>query len=208
MNTRKLFALIACWFIFCFAKTIPPAKEKINWLTISEVNLKLKAEKKPVLIDLYTNWCYWCKVMDKKTYNNQKVIAYINSHFYAVKVDGETKDEINWNGKKYIGIGPAAHSYDGTSRQWNISNNNSYVHSIKRGIIPCEKEILTPAQKVNEYIMTSLRTVEGIDLNRLAEDAAGELRSASKKYIERKLITQEEELYLSVILKVLKHHQG
>jgi oxygen-independent coproporphyrinogen-3 oxidase len=98
-----------------------------------------------------------------------------------------------WNGKKYIGIGPAAHSYDGTSRQWNISNNNSYVHSIKRGIIPCEKEILTPAQKVNEYIMTSLRTVEGIDLNRLAEDAAGELRSASKKYIERKLITQEED---------------
>ncbi len=102
MTTRKLFALIACWFIFCFAKSIPSAKEKINWLTITEVNLKLKTEKKPVLIDLYTNWCYWCKVMDKKTYNNQKVIDYINKNFYAIKLNGETKEEINWFGKKYI----------------------------------------------------------------------------------------------------------
>jgi len=98
-----------------------------------------------------------------------------------------------WKGKKYFGIGPAAHSYDGISRQWNISNNNSYVDSIKKGIVPCEKEILTPVQKVNEYIMTSLRTMEGLDLDQLGEDAAGELRSASEKYIERKLITQEQD---------------
>ena len=98
-----------------------------------------------------------------------------------------------WEGKKYIGIGPAAHSYNGISRQWNISNNNSYLDSIKNGIIPCEKEILTPVQKVNEYIMTSLRTIEGLDLNRLGEDAAGHLRLASEKYIERKLVVQEQD---------------
>ena len=97
-----------------------------------------------------------------------------------------------WEGKKYIGIGPAAHSYNGVSRQWNISNNNSYVDAIKNSIIPCEKEILTPVQKVNEYIMTSLRTIEGLDLNRLGEDA-GQVRSASEKYIERKLVVQEQD---------------
>ncbi|HEY8659766.1 MAG TPA: DUF255 domain-containing protein [Hanamia sp.] len=101
MEKKVVFALIACWFIFCFAKVNPSAKEKINWLSIDELNLKLKTESKPVLIDLFTNWCYWCKVMDKKTYNNPKVISYINEHFYAVKLNAETKDAIVWNNKDY-----------------------------------------------------------------------------------------------------------
>jgi len=101
MGNKKVFIIITCWFIFCFAKVNPTVKEKINWLNISEVNLKLKTESKPVLIDLFTNWCYWCKVMDKKTYNNREVVSYINSHFYPVKLDAETKEELLWNGKKY-----------------------------------------------------------------------------------------------------------
>jgi len=103
MDIKKAFALIVCWIIFCFAKVNPAVKEKesINWLTLKEVNLKFKTESKPVLIDLFTDWCYWCKVMDKKTYNNPKVIAYINTHFYAVKVDAETKNQLLWNEKNY-----------------------------------------------------------------------------------------------------------
>ena len=83
MGKKRVFALIACW------------------LSIEEVNLKLKTESKPVLIDLFTNWCYWCKVMDKKTYNNSKVISYVNEHFYAVKLNAETKDAVIWNDKSY-----------------------------------------------------------------------------------------------------------
>ena len=52
-------------------------------------------------MDIYTSWCYWCKVMDKKTYTNSKVISYINSHFYAVKVNAETKDILKWDNKEY-----------------------------------------------------------------------------------------------------------
>jgi oxygen-independent coproporphyrinogen-3 oxidase len=77
-----------------------------------------------------------------------------------------------WRGKKYLGIGPSAHSFDGASRQWNISNNNIYIDSIEQGIIPYEKEILTPTQQLNEYIMTSLRTMEGSDLDQV-EDTIG-----------------------------------
>ncbi|MBX3252934.1 MAG: radical SAM family heme chaperone HemW [Chitinophagaceae bacterium] len=70
-----------------------------------------------------------------------------------------------WQGKAYLGFGPSAHSYNGIdTRSWNIANNALYIKSIKDNIIPAEKEILTSTQQLNEYIMTSLRTSEGIDL--------------------------------------------
>ncbi|NML19502.1 radical SAM family heme chaperone HemW [Pseudoflavitalea sp. G-6-1-2] len=69
-----------------------------------------------------------------------------------------------WEGKKYLGLGPSAHSYDGANRQWNIANNALYIQSLKAGTVPFEQEILTPVQQVNEYIMTSLRTIEGMNL--------------------------------------------
>lgn len=97
-----------------------------------------------------------------------------------------------WNGEKYLGIGPSAHSFNRTSRQWNVSNNNIYIDSINKRIIPCEKEILTVTQKLNEYIMTSLRTIEGLDLNLLGDDERYEIRYASQKFIERKLMFEED----------------
>ena len=70
-----------------------------------------------------------------------------------------------WQGKKYLGLGPSAHSFDGNSRQWNLANNALYIQSLQKNIVPFEMEILTPAQKLNEWIMTSLRTKEGIQLD-------------------------------------------
>jgi len=95
-------------------------------------------------------------------------------------------------GKKYIGIGPSAHSFDGKSRQWNIANNSRYIDSISKGIIPCEKEILTENQKLNEYIMTSLRTVEGLNLEHLGKSAGFRLRAASQKFIDNGLIIENK----------------
>ncbi|HET7116571.1 MAG TPA: DUF255 domain-containing protein [Hanamia sp.] len=102
MEKKAVFALIACWFIFSFAKVKPTEKEKINWISIEEANVRMKTDPRPVMIDLYTNWCYWCKMMDKKTYRNPKVISYINEHFYAVKLNAETKDTVVWNDKDYV----------------------------------------------------------------------------------------------------------
>jgi len=96
-----------------------------------------------------------------------------------------------WKGEKYLGIGPSAHSFDGSSRQWNISNNNIYIDSVKQDIIPYEKEILTASQHLDEYIMTSLRTMEGLDLNKVEDAIDQELRAASRKFIERGLMTEE-----------------
>ncbi len=72
-----------------------------------------------------------------------------------------------WLGKKYIGIGPSAHSYDGTQRGWNVSNNSLYLKSIREDKLPIETEILTKTDQYNEYIMTGLRTIWGISLARI-----------------------------------------
>ncbi|MFN3298629.1 MAG: radical SAM family heme chaperone HemW [Sediminibacterium sp.] len=72
-----------------------------------------------------------------------------------------------WSGQHYLGLGPAAHSFNGISRQWNISNNALYIQSLAQSVVPFELEELTVVQQTNEYIMTALRTSEGIDANRL-----------------------------------------
>jgi len=69
--------------------------------------------------------------------------------------------------QKYVGIGPSAHSYNGTTRQWNIKNNLKYIESISKDLIPAEIETLSIENRLNEYMMTSLRTSWGMDLNKI-----------------------------------------
>lgn len=74
-----------------------------------------------------------------------------------------------WEGVKYLGIGPSAHSFNGESRQWNISNNSKYIAALEGNKIPFEIETLTVENRINEYIMTSLRTSKGMDLNLISQ---------------------------------------
>ncbi len=100
-----------------------------------------------------------------------------------------------WQGKNYIGLGPSAHSFNGTERRWNISNNTIYIASLNKGIIPYEKEELTATQKLNEYIMTSLRTIEGINLKVISGEPQGAsniLLNKSKKFIDTGLMKFEK----------------
>ncbi len=75
-----------------------------------------------------------------------------------------------WLGKKYIGIGPSAHSYDGLNRGWNVSNNALYIKSIQENKLPIEIETLTKTDRYNEYVMTGLRTIWGVSLERIEKD--------------------------------------
>ena len=75
-----------------------------------------------------------------------------------------------WLGKKYLGIGPSAHSFDGKSRSWNIANNVLYLKSISADKLPHEVEILTQQDRYNEYVMTGLRTIWGISLERIEKE--------------------------------------
>jgi thioredoxin-related protein len=85
-------------------KAAAPAKEagkEINWMTVDQVQAAMKKEPRKVLIDFYTGWCGWCKVMDKKTYANPDVVKYVNEKFYAVKFDAEQKESVMFLGKTY-----------------------------------------------------------------------------------------------------------
>jgi oxygen-independent coproporphyrinogen-3 oxidase len=86
-----------------------------------------------------------------------------------------------WKGKSYLGIGPSAHSFNGAERQWNISNNALYLKSIINNIVPFEKEVLSATQQLNEYIMISLRTIEGLSLNHVSENWGTDIAAAIKK---------------------------
>jgi oxygen-independent coproporphyrinogen-3 oxidase len=101
-----------------------------------------------------------------------------------------------WQGKKYLGIGPSAHSFDGNTRQWNVANNTLYIESLKNGIIPFEKEILTTIQQTNEYIMTSLRTSEGLNIGRIEESVSDKVMEGIKKYIGRNLLEQKGDFFV------------
>lgn len=101
MQKLSFYAALFVLFISISAFMHNPPKEKLQWLTMEEAEQKLKTDPRPVLIDLYTDWCGWCKVMDKKTYSNKNLIEYLNTNFYLVKLNAETKADVKWMGKTY-----------------------------------------------------------------------------------------------------------
>ena len=103
-----------------------------------------------------------------------------------------------WQGKTYLGLGPSAHSFNGKSRQWNLANNSLYMASLEKNELLFEEEILTDTQQLNEYIMTSLRTMEGTSLIRIREDwgeeKKGLLLAAAAKHIQRGHLLQTNDV--------------
>ncbi len=97
-----------------------------------------------------------------------------------------------WQGKKYIGIGPSAHSYDGVSRGWNVNNNPKYINQINDGVLPMETEILSKTDRYNEYVMTGLRTIWGVSLEQIktefGEQYHSYLMQQAKPKIEAQLL--------------------
>ncbi len=93
-----------------------------------------------------------------------------------------------WRQKKYLGIGPSAHSYDLNSRQWNISDNDKYIEGINRNIPVTEKEILDTGTKYNDYLLTSLRTMWGMDLDYIKKSFGPQysdyITGKSKKFLD------------------------
>lgn len=106
-----------------------------------------------------------------------------------------------WLGKKYIGIGPSAHSFDGIRRGWNINNNAKYIKALDNNELPIEEEVLSKTDKYNEYIMTGLRTIWGVSLDRISlefgENYHKYLLDQADKYIQEELLMLKNDTLLT-----------
>jgi len=93
--------IFICFVVFTVSAFKGDKKNGVNWQSTDSVTTKWNDTKKPIIVDIYTDWCHYCKVMDNTTYSNDSVIAYINQHFYAAKVNAENKSAFNWMGKEF-----------------------------------------------------------------------------------------------------------
>ncbi|WP_430900902.1 MULTISPECIES: radical SAM family heme chaperone HemW [unclassified Paraflavitalea] len=90
-----------------------------------------------------------------------------------------------WRGLSYLGLGPSAHSYDGKSRQWNVANNALYIQSLKNNTVPFEQEVLSEKDRYNEFVMISLRTMEGVSKARLEAEFERSIVDTFQKEVKR-----------------------
>ncbi|MEN8966695.1 MAG: radical SAM family heme chaperone HemW [Polaribacter sp.] len=103
-----------------------------------------------------------------------------------------------WLGKSYLGIGPAAHSFDGVQRSWNVQNNTKYIKNILENELPIQREVLSVTDRYNEYVMTGLRTIWGVSLQRVesefGKNYAKYLQMQAQKYIDQELLFIADEV--------------
>ena len=97
----------ACLFTITAFRTTPAPKAEIKWYTWEEAVELNKTKPKKIFVDVYTDWCGWCKRMDKSTFVDEKVAAYMAAHYYPVKLNAEQKADIKFNGEvfKYVDSG-------------------------------------------------------------------------------------------------------
>lgn len=98
--SNKIFRLLPIVLLMIYSCNAQPQK-KINWMSFEEAVIQNNKEPKKIFVDVYTHWCGWCKRMDASTFQNDSVAAYLNKHYYAVKLDAETKDTIFFKDKAF-----------------------------------------------------------------------------------------------------------
>ncbi|MES1225415.1 MAG: radical SAM family heme chaperone HemW, partial [Bacteroidota bacterium] len=175
--------------ISCYALTVEP-KTPLQKMISKGKSENVNPDKQSEQFLLLMEW------LDEAGYEHYEISNFAKPGFRS------RHNSSYWQGKKYLGIGPSAHSFNGESRQWNVANNGQYIASLNKEILPFEKEKLTANQQLNEYIMTSLRTMEGLNLslveNKFGGDAIKKLQDASRKYIEDDKMLKSETGYLKL----------
>jgi oxygen-independent coproporphyrinogen-3 oxidase len=168
--------------ISCYALTVEP-KTPLDKMIKEKKKENVQQEKQAEQFLLLMQW------LEEVGYDHYEISNFAKPGFRS------KHNSSYWQGKKYLGLGPSAHSFNGVSRQWNISNNNVYIEALSKNQIPFEKEILTDVQKLNEYIMTSLRTVEGLDLRKVSSQqsviGSQELLIKSQRFIRQGKMIEE-----------------
>lgn len=129
------------------------------------------------------------EILEKEGFTHYELSNFSKEGFFS------KNNSSYWLGKKYIGIGPSAHSFDGKSRSWNVSNNVIYIHKINENILPNEIETLSETDTYNEYVMTGLRTIWGVSLDKIETNFGKKylnyLLKNADKHLQNNLLTIE-----------------
>lgn len=141
----------------CYALTVEP-KTVLEKLISQQRLENVDPEKQARHFEQLMEW------MKEYGYDHYEISNFAKSGFRS------KHNSSYWQGKSYLGLGPSAHSFNGSARQWNVANNALYIQSLSKGTLAAEEELLTQEQQLNEYIMTSLRTMEGLSLQKVRND--------------------------------------
>ncbi|MBC8173042.1 MAG: radical SAM family heme chaperone HemW [Chitinophagales bacterium] len=143
--------------ISCYALTVEPN-------TALQYFIEKKKTKAPDEQQAAGNYATLREILQQHNYDHYEISNFAKDKRYALH------NTAYWKGKWYLGVGPSAHSFNGTSRQWNVANNALYIQNIEQENIPFEAEMLSTVQQANETVMTSLRTMWGLDLAAFKEN--------------------------------------
>ncbi len=182
----------------CYALTVEP-KTALDKMIAQKKNAPVAAEKQAQQFLLLMDW------MKQAGYNHYEISNFAKPGFKS------KHNSSCWSSETYYGFGPSAHSYFSKAqppiRRWNVANNALYINYVKKNITPYQQEILTTTQQLNEYIMTALRTMEGISTQyiskKFGKEKSSELQAAAKKYVDTgKIIIENEKIILTNLGKL------
>jgi oxygen-independent coproporphyrinogen-3 oxidase len=169
--------------ISSYALTVEPKTVFQKWIQ----NGKIDAPKDEVAA---AHFSILVKKLEENGFIHYELSSFGKENFFSKNNSGY------WLGRKYLGIGPSAHSYNGKERSWNVANNTIYLKSIAQNKLPFESELLTITDQYNEYIMTGLRTMWGISLERIETEFGKSyldyLEQQAEKFIKDKLLFVSE----------------
>jgi oxygen-independent coproporphyrinogen III oxidase len=172
--------------ISCYSLTIEEKTAFGKWLhsgKLKPVDEETAARQLEILMD----------TLEQAGYEHYEVSNFSKPGFHS------RHNSNYWKQEKYLGIGPSAHSYNRNIRQYNINNNHLYLKAIQRGQVPAEVETLTPENKINEYILTTLRTHWGTDFGVLLQQHQYDLHQANRAYIQQLIDAGLATLYQKVL---------
>ena len=185
-NLRKALAFDVP-HISCYALTVEPKtalKKFIEKGIVAPVDDEMAQKHHDILV----------AETEKKGLDNYEFSNFGKPGFYS------ENNMAYWHGETYLGIGPSAHSYNGTSRSWNVANNAKYMAAIEENSLPLEREVLSQVDKYNEYVMTRLRTMWGISLQEVEEFFGSEyldyLLKQAKNHISQELLLSDEDFLI------------
>ncbi len=165
--------------ISSYALTVEPKtalKKFIEKGIVANVDDEQAQEQFNILVD----------VLEKNDFVNYEISNFGKQGYFS------KNNTSYWQGKKYVGIGPSAHSFDGQNRSWNIRNNPKYIKALEGEVLPKETETLSKTDRYNEYVMTGLRTIWGVSLEKIKHDFGQTyldyLNKQTKKYLEKHLL--------------------